>query len=55
MNNIEAHMMKGKKENFLVAYNIQSAVDYDSKLICRIKITQTPTNHYELPKSQTKQ
>ena len=30
MNDIEARMMKGKKGNFLVAYNVQSAVDYDT-------------------------
>ena len=40
--------MKGKKENFLVAYNVQSAVDYDTKLICAINVTQNPTDHYEL-------
>ena len=49
VNDIEASFMKGKKENFLVAYNIQSAVDYDTKLICAINVTQNPTNHYELP------
>lgn len=49
MNDIEARMMKGKKGNFLVAYNIQSAVDYDTKLICGINVTQNPTDHYELP------
>jgi len=49
MNDIEARMMKGKKGNFLVAYNIQSAVDYDTKLICGINVTQSPTDHYELP------
>ena len=42
--------MKGKKGNFMVAYNIQSAVDYDTKLICAINVTQNPTDHYELPK-----
>ena len=41
--------MKGKKVNFLSAYNIQFAVDYDTKLICAINITQNPTDHYELP------
>ena len=49
MNDIEARMMKGKKGNFLVAYNIQSAVDYDTKLICALNVTQKPTDHYELP------
>ncbi|WP_223166034.1 hypothetical protein [Methanobrevibacter millerae] len=41
-------MMKGKKENSIVAHNIQSAVDYDTKLICGINVTQSPTDHYEL-------
>lgn len=41
--------MKGKKGNFMVAYNIQSAVDYDTKLICAINVTQNPTDNYELP------
>ena len=49
MNNIEARFMKGKKENFLVAYNVQSAVDYDTKMICAINVTQSPTDHYQLP------
>ena len=46
MNDIEARMMKGKKGNFLVAYNVQSAVDYDTKLICVLNVTQSPTDHY---------
>ena len=41
--------MKGKKGNQMVAYNIQSAVDYDTKLICAINVTQRPTDHFELP------
>ena len=49
MNDIEARMMKGKKGNFLVAYNIQSAVDYDTKMICALHVTQSPTDHYLLP------
>ena len=42
--------MKKKKGNYIVAYNIQSAVDYDTKLIRAVTITQTPTDQYELPK-----
>ena len=49
MNDIEARMMKEKKGNFLVAYNVQSAVDYDTKLICALNVTQNPTDHYQLP------
>jgi len=45
MNDIEARMIKGKKGNFLVAYNVQSAVDYDTKLICALNVTQNPTDH----------
>ncbi|WP_458405716.1 transposase [Methanobrevibacter sp.] len=48
MNDIEARMMKGKKGNYLVAYNVQSAVDYDTKLICALNVTQSPTDHYQL-------
>ena len=50
INDIETRLMKGKKGNYIVAYNIQSAVDYNTKLICTINITQNPTDHYELPK-----
>ena len=49
MNDIGACMVKGKKGNFLVDYNVQSAVDYDTKLICALNVTQNPTDHYELP------
>ena len=28
---------------------MQSAVDYDTKLICGLHVTQSPTDHYELP------
>lgn len=54
VNDIEARFMKGKKGNYMVAYNIQSAVDYDTKLICAINITQSSTDHYELPEISKK-
>ena len=43
INDIEAHMIKGKKGNFLVAYNVQFAVDYDTKMICAF----TSHNHLQ--------
>ena len=49
VNDIGARFMKGKKGNYMFAYNIQSTVDYDTKLICTINATQNPTDHYELP------
>ena len=42
MNDIESRMMKGKKGNFLVAYNVPSAVDYETKLIYALNVTQSP-------------
>lgn len=54
VNDIEARFMKGKKGNYMVAYNIQSAVDYNTKLICAINVTQNPTDHYELPEISKK-
>lgn len=54
MNDIEAHMIKDKKGNFLVAYNVQFAVDYDTKMICALHITQPPTDHYQLPEAADK-
>lgn len=42
VNDIKSRFMKGKKGNFMVAYNIQSAVDYDTKLICTINVAQNP-------------
>ena len=33
----------------MICYNIQSAIYYDTKLICTINVTQSPTDHYELP------
>ena len=50
MNDIEARMMKGKKGNFLVRLIIYNpAVDYDTKMICALHVTQSPTDHYLLP------
>lgn len=37
--NDKADMIKGKKGNFLVAYNVQSVVDYDTKPIWEINTT----------------
>ena len=43
-------MMKGKKGNFLVRLIIYNpAVDYDTKMICALHVTQSPTDHYLLP------
>lgn len=47
---IEARWMKSKKGNSQISYNIQSAVDYNTKMICAINVVQSPTDHYQLPK-----
>jgi transposase len=54
LNDIEARKMKGKRGNFKYAYNMQSAVDSETGLICAITISQSPTDHYELPSIVTK-
>ena len=41
--------MKKNKGNYMVAHNIRFAVDYNTKIIFAINITQNPTDHYELP------
>ena len=43
-----SNIYEGKKGNYMIANNIQSAVDYNTKLICTINVTQNPTDHYEL-------
>ena len=48
VNDIETRFMKGKKGNYMVDYNIQSAVDYDRKLICAIDSTQSPTDNWTI-------
>ena len=50
LNDIEARKMKGKRGNFKVAFNVQSAVDAETNLICAITVSQNPSDHYELPK-----
>lgn len=49
INDVEARKMKGKRGNFKIAYNVQSAVDCESKLICAITVSSNPTDHYEIP------
>ena len=49
VNDIEARWMHNKDGNSQISYNIQSAVDTTTKLICAVNITQNPTDHDELP------
>lgn len=49
VNDVEARWMHNKQGVNEVAYNVQSAVDTTSKLICAINVSQKPTDHYELP------
>lgn len=49
VNDVEARWMHNKQGVKEVAYNVQSAVDTTSKLICAVKVSQNPTDHYELP------
>ena len=49
VNDVEARWMLNKKEIKEPSFNIQSAVDTESKLICAVKVSKSPTDHYELP------
>ena len=49
VNDIEARWMRNKEGISQISYNIQSAVDTTTKLICAVNVSQSPTDHYELP------
>lgn len=49
VNDVEARWMHNKQGLNEVAYNVESAVGTVSKLICAVKVSQKPTDHYELP------
>lgn len=49
VNDVEARWMQNKDGNKQISHNIQTAVDTDSKLIYSVKVSQNPTDHYELP------
>ncbi len=49
VNDIEARWMQNKDGQSQTSYNIQSAVDTTTKLICTVNITQNPTDHDKLP------
>lgn len=49
LNDVEACWMHNKSGNNEISYNVQSAVDTKSKIICKLKATSNPTDHYELP------
>ena len=50
----EARWMFNKKKNKELSYNLQSAVDYTSKLILAVHVSQHPTDQYQLPPTLTK-
>lgn len=50
LNDVDARWMKNKKGLTELSYNIQSAVDYESKMIVSFDISQEPTDHYQLPR-----
>lgn len=50
LNDTDARWMKNKKGLPELSYNMQSAVDYESKMIVSFDISQEPTDHYQLVK-----
>ena len=49
LNDYDARWMHNKKGLKDICYNMQSAVDYDSKMIVSWDIVQDPTDHHQLP------
>ena len=50
LNDTESRWMINKQGLPELAYNMQSSVDYDSKMIVSFDISQEPTDHYQLAK-----
>ena len=49
INDITARWMYNKQHRPQLSYNIQHGVDVESLLICGINVSQSPTDHYEIP------
>ena len=54
LNDSEARWMLNKKGKEELSYNLQTAVDYTTKLILAVHVTNHPTDHYQLPPTLTK-
>ncbi len=50
----EARWMLNKKGKEEISYNLQTAVDYTSKLILAVHVSNHPTDHYQLPPTLVK-
>lgn len=49
INDWTARWMYNKQGKAQLSFNIQSAVDSSTKLICGANVSQNPTDHYEIP------
>lgn len=49
INDYTARWMYNKQGKAQLSFNIQSAADSTTKLICGINVSQSPTDHYEIP------
>lgn len=49
INDITARWMYNKQHRAQLSYNLQHGVDTKSILICGINVSQSPTDHYEIP------
>ena len=49
INDITARWMYNKQHKTQLSYNLQHGVDTKSILICGINVSQSPTDHYEIP------
>ena len=49
INDETARWMYNKKHKKQLSFNVQHAVDSKSVLICGVNVTQSPTDHYQIP------
>ena len=49
INDWTARWMHSKQKRAQLSFNIQTGVDTTTKLICGVNVSQSPTDHYEIP------
>lgn len=49
INDWTARWMHSKQKRSQLSFNIQTGVDTTTKLICGVHVSQSPTDHYEIP------
>ena len=51
LNDWTARWMHSKQKRSQLSFNVQTGVDTCTKLICGVNVSQSPTDHYEIPET----